>query len=320
MQISKRCGIETNRNSVFLRDMKTLTKGDIVKAVSDMTGFQRSKVVDSLELMISLIIESMAAGETVELRGFGSFRIFDSKRQFVRDPNTGERIELSSRRRVSFSPHSKLKNMVGVQRGKLKDPLKTGKKGIYEVIDELYSKLISDPKSLETVIQLSYTLMLVGEYDKAELQCKKALELDNRAVEAYQNLGIICWRKGEIYRAEENFKKAVNVNPDDSRGHYCLGLLFYKKGLYSKAISELQESIRLNPDIPDPYFYLGMCYNHYSMYGKALSLYKSFVERRPEDPRGYWYLGVMYDRKNMKEKASEMYSMAARISFGERNA
>jgi len=296
--------------------METLTKQEIVRAVSDTTGIQRSKVAEVLELMIASIVEAMAAGETVELRGFGSFRTFDSKRRFVRNPNTGEMMELPPGRRVRFSPHGRLKEMVGAQKEEGAEGVPEGEgKGIHEVIKGLYAKLRSNPEDLETLIELSYALMSAGEYDKAEHECRKVLEIDSRSVEACQNLGIIYWRRGEIYKAEEHFKKAVSVNPNDARAHYCLGLLFYKKGLYSKAVSELEESIRLNPDMPEPYFYLGMCYNHYGMYDKAMSFYRDFVERKPGDPRGYWYLGVMYDCKNMKEEASEMYRMAARISF-----
>jgi len=50
------------------------------------------------------VAEALAHGEKVELRGFGSFEVRQSKPRTVRHPKSGKEIHLPSRPRVIFKP------------------------------------------------------------------------------------------------------------------------------------------------------------------------------------------------------------------------
>ena len=52
-----------------------MTKADIVNEISKSTGIDRANVLDTIEKFMEVVKDSLAHGENVYLRGFGSFII-----------------------------------------------------------------------------------------------------------------------------------------------------------------------------------------------------------------------------------------------------
>ena len=52
-----------------------MRKADLVAAVADKTGVEKVDVIQTMEAIFTVIKESMAAGNEVFIRGFGSFII-----------------------------------------------------------------------------------------------------------------------------------------------------------------------------------------------------------------------------------------------------
>jgi len=50
-----------------------MTKAEIVNAVSDKTGIDRTTVLTSIQAFINTVMDNMSEGECIYLRGFGSF-------------------------------------------------------------------------------------------------------------------------------------------------------------------------------------------------------------------------------------------------------
>ena len=50
-----------------------MTKADVINEISDKTGIDRSDVQASVEAFFSIVKSSMADGENIYVRGFGSF-------------------------------------------------------------------------------------------------------------------------------------------------------------------------------------------------------------------------------------------------------
>ena len=62
--------------------------------------------------MLGSIVDALHRGERVELRGFGSFR---SRRCFPRtgrNPKTGDRVDVPSKRVAYFKPGRELKKLI----------------------------------------------------------------------------------------------------------------------------------------------------------------------------------------------------------------
>ncbi len=82
--------------------MKTITKKDLVKKISYSTGERQQVVKRIIEETLEHITEAMTRGERVELRKFGVFKISWREAKIARNPKTGEKISISSRKVVKF--------------------------------------------------------------------------------------------------------------------------------------------------------------------------------------------------------------------------
>ena len=93
--------------------MATVTRAGLTQAVHLETGLARGEAARIVEMAIEAIADRLAAGETVMISGFGSFRLRDKRAREGRNPRTGEPAPISPRRVVVFRPSRTLKERVG---------------------------------------------------------------------------------------------------------------------------------------------------------------------------------------------------------------
>jgi integration host factor subunit alpha len=89
-----------------------VNKSHLAKAVTDRTGLSGSLSSQVIDVMTASIARSLASGNEVRISGFGKFQIQTRKSRTVRNPRTGEKIEIQSRRTVGFKCFQHLKNRV----------------------------------------------------------------------------------------------------------------------------------------------------------------------------------------------------------------
>lgn len=84
--------------------MNTITKKDLVKRISYSTGERQRIVKRIIDEVLGHITEALIRGERVELRKFGTFKINWREAKTVRNPKTGEKIKITSRKVAKFKP------------------------------------------------------------------------------------------------------------------------------------------------------------------------------------------------------------------------
>ncbi len=90
-----------------------MRKQDLVKSVAGRTNMPERQVDTVVQATFDAIRDSLAEGEEVTITGFGSFRISERGAREGRNPQTGERITIPSRKSPSFRPGTQLKRAVG---------------------------------------------------------------------------------------------------------------------------------------------------------------------------------------------------------------
>ncbi len=75
----------------------SITKADIVDEVAQSTGLTKVDVKYVVDGVLNAIINSIAKGERIELRGFGVFKTKHRKSRAARNPRTGQIVELKDR-------------------------------------------------------------------------------------------------------------------------------------------------------------------------------------------------------------------------------
>jgi len=82
----------------------TLTKAELIDAIYEKVGFSKKEAADLVELVFENMKEDLVKGETIKISGFGKFRIRDKKSRMGRNPQTGQAMEISARRVLTFTP------------------------------------------------------------------------------------------------------------------------------------------------------------------------------------------------------------------------
>nr|WP_218837298.1 MULTISPECIES: integration host factor subunit alpha [Gilliamella] len=92
--------------------MMTLTKADIADRLADKFNIDRQEAKVLVELFFEEIRVALEKGEPVKLSGFGNFTIRDKNSRPGRNPKTGESVDISARRVVTFRPGIKFRDRV----------------------------------------------------------------------------------------------------------------------------------------------------------------------------------------------------------------
>ena len=92
---------------------KKFTKADIIDALYEKTGMNRSEIRGAIDLFIDEMKDALMRRQVIELRGFGTFEVKVRKaRPRARNPRTGETITIHSHGVVSFRSGRELKQSV----------------------------------------------------------------------------------------------------------------------------------------------------------------------------------------------------------------
>lgn len=83
-------------------DAKTLTKADIVESIHRQIGFSKKDSSEITEKVFEAVKRSLERGEQVKLSGFGKFEVRQKRKRRGRNPQTGEEIEITERKVLSF--------------------------------------------------------------------------------------------------------------------------------------------------------------------------------------------------------------------------
>ena len=89
-----------------------LTKAAIIEEVAAAAGLSKKRAEVVVDTVFGGIVETLHRGEKVELRGFGSFRLRRREPHRGRNPRTGDRVEVPSKRVACLTPGKDLKALI----------------------------------------------------------------------------------------------------------------------------------------------------------------------------------------------------------------
>lgn len=89
-----------------------MTRADIANKIALATGFSKVETETVVEGFISCIIDALRGDETIEIRGFGTFKVKERKPRIARNPKSGEKVELGKRFVPMFKVSKEFKKVV----------------------------------------------------------------------------------------------------------------------------------------------------------------------------------------------------------------
>ncbi len=85
-----------------------MNKADLVSKVAESTNQTKVVTRKILDNFLEAVGDTLAAGNNIEIRGFGSFKVKKRKAQVARNPRTGEQVNIPSRFVPAFKPSRNL--------------------------------------------------------------------------------------------------------------------------------------------------------------------------------------------------------------------
>lgn len=89
-----------------------MTKADLVEKVADFAALSKAEAEVVVNTVLDSIVEALQAGDKIELRGFGSFRLRKRRPRQGRNPKTGTKVDVPAKAVPYFKPGKELREML----------------------------------------------------------------------------------------------------------------------------------------------------------------------------------------------------------------
>jgi integration host factor subunit beta len=94
-----------------------MTKSDLIEKLAEQGKLSKKQA----EMIVAHVFDSMTAamkaGDRIEIRGFGSFKVKHYKPYVGRNPKTGEKVEVKEKKLPFFKVGKEMKEMVDQREG-----------------------------------------------------------------------------------------------------------------------------------------------------------------------------------------------------------
>ena len=95
--------------------MNTVTRAQLAETIYAQVGLSRNESADLLETVLARLADTLEAGESVKISGFGTFSVRQKGRRIGRNPKTGQEVPILPRRVLVFRPSQALKARINGQ-------------------------------------------------------------------------------------------------------------------------------------------------------------------------------------------------------------
>lgn len=85
-----------------------MTKAQIIEAISQRLGQTKQESEGVLDAVLETAKAALQQGEKLDLRGFGTFKVRESKARLARNPRTGETVNVPAKKVATFKPSKEL--------------------------------------------------------------------------------------------------------------------------------------------------------------------------------------------------------------------
>lgn len=104
-----------------------MNKAELVARVAEKSGVTKKDAEKAVAGVFAAVQEALAAGDRVQVLGFGTFEVKERAARIGRNPQTGEELQIAASRNPSFKPGKALKEAVNVKPAKGKKKAKSKK-------------------------------------------------------------------------------------------------------------------------------------------------------------------------------------------------
>ncbi|MDD3617938.1 MAG: HU family DNA-binding protein [Desulfobulbaceae bacterium] len=93
-----------------------MNKSELIEALAEKTSLSIREASSITNTLIDTMSDALARGDSIEIRGFGSFVVKEYDSYIGRNPKTGEKIKVAPKKLPFFKVGKDLREKVNTQR------------------------------------------------------------------------------------------------------------------------------------------------------------------------------------------------------------
>ncbi|MCU0393670.1 MAG: tetratricopeptide repeat protein [Thermoflexibacter sp.] len=160
-----------------------------------------------------------------------------------------------------------------------------------------------------------FTYAKNGDFNNAIESYRKAIAIDRRYVEAYDNIGVAFRRLNMLDSAEHYYLQSIKLYPKGAMARQNLGLVYQIKKEYEKALEQYRAIQDINPEGPEGVYGMAQTYLNMGDFDKAIEagLKAEKIYEKNKDPwiaDAHVLLGIAYFESGKKSKGKSYLKKA----------
>lgn len=164
--------------------------------------------------------------------------------------------------------------------------------GMRDRAAELYRAILArEPTHLGAAHMLGALLLQQGDFDGAERQLRRAVQIDPYAVEPLNHLGMALRRLDRLEDALDVYDRAVALRPSFAEAHCSRGNVLRLLGRAAEALASYDRAIAGRPDYADAFYNRGALLESLDRTDDAIASYENAVALAPDFPEAWNNLG-----------------------------
>ena len=90
----------------------SLTKAQLIKAIASETGFSKKRISEIYSVLLSILAETLANGDSISIRGFGKFYVNERQQRKISHPSNGQILIVGPQRTIRFKCFKFLRDQI----------------------------------------------------------------------------------------------------------------------------------------------------------------------------------------------------------------
>jgi rhomboid protease GluP len=180
-------------------------------------------------------------------------------------------------------------------------------------IAELQTAIRQHPDYAPAHFALAHAYFDTKQYQFAEIELKRVLELAPAQDGARYELGMVYFNLHRIPEAKDIFTNLVQADKSDGYAHLGLGMVLAAEQNHQAAVEEFTLAVQLQPDLDSVYYRMGLSEAAQKNYDAAIAAFHSQQQKEGDDVETETALAEIYRAKGMDREADEARSKAEQL-------
>lgn len=180
----------------------------------------------------------------------------------------------------------------------------------------IIGKVVSPTKNADARDAYNQGTMLLrqNQFEEAEKYFLKAVEFDNKYVDAIDHLGLTYRFLRRYNDSEKMYLKSIKINPDNLVPYINLAIVYRLQGRLEDARQTYLEAQKIDINDPEPYYGLGVLYQLAGQYKTSIDFINIAIQKYTEKESelvidAYHIQGINYYNTEEYNEALKYYKI-----------